>query len=70
VLDEIALERGCPLGMLVDNGSEFRNSALDAWAYAHNATVEFIQPGKPQARRDCRTTTLSPFSAIFAENGE
>jgi len=47
VLDEIALERGYPLGILVDNGSEFRSAALDAWAYAHNVTLEFIQPGNP-----------------------
>jgi len=47
VLDEIALERGYPFGILVDNGSEFRSAALDAWAYTHNVTLEFIQPGKP-----------------------
>ncbi len=47
VLDEIALERGYPLGILVDNGSEFRSQALDAWAYQHGVMLEFIQPGKP-----------------------
>ena len=47
VLDEIALERGYPIGIVVDNGSEFRSTALDAWAYEHGVTLEFIQPGKP-----------------------
>jgi len=32
VLDEIALERGYPARILIDNGSEFRSTALDAWA--------------------------------------
>ncbi len=47
VLEEIALERGYPSGIVVDNGSEFRSMALDAWAYEHGVTLEFIQPGKP-----------------------
>jgi len=47
VLDEIALERGYPAGIVVDNGAEFRSAALDAWAYEHGVTLEFIQPGKP-----------------------
>lgn len=46
-LDEIALERGYPEGIVVDNGTEFRSMALDAWAYEHGVTLEFIQPGKP-----------------------
>lgn len=47
VLEEIAIERGYPIGIVVDNGSEFRSTALDAWAYEHGVTLEFIQPGKP-----------------------
>lgn len=47
VLDEIALERGYPGGIVVDNGTEFRSTALDAWAYEHGVVLEFIQPGKP-----------------------
>jgi putative transposase len=46
-LEEIALERGYPSGIVVDNGSEFRSTALDAWAYEHGVALEFIQPGKP-----------------------
>lgn len=47
VLEEIALERGYPERIVMDNGSEFRSAALDAWAYEHGVTLEFIQPGKP-----------------------
>jgi putative transposase len=46
-LEEVALERGYPGRIVVDNGSEFRSTALDAWAYAHDVQLEFIQPGKP-----------------------
>jgi transposase InsO family protein len=47
VLEEIALERGYPAAIVVDNRSEFRSTVLDAWAYAHGVVLEFIQPGKP-----------------------
>jgi len=64
VLDEIALECGYPVGIVVDTGTEFRSTALDAWAYEHGVTLEFIRPGKPtdsafiesfnaQVRREC-----------------
>jgi putative transposase len=46
-LEEIALVHGYPERIVVDNGSEFRSMALDAWAYAHGVALEFIQPGKP-----------------------
>lgn len=46
-LEEIALERGYPRRIVVDNGSEFRSMVLDAWAYEHDVDLEFIQPGKP-----------------------
>jgi putative transposase len=47
VLEEIALERGYPVRILLDNGPEFRSTRLDAWAYEHEVVLEFIQPGKP-----------------------
>jgi putative transposase len=47
VLNEIALERGYPERIVLDNGPEFRSQALDAWAYEHGVVLEFIQPGKP-----------------------
>jgi putative transposase len=47
VLEIIALERGYPARIQVDNGAEFRSRALDAWAYDHRVTLDFIEPGKP-----------------------
>jgi putative transposase len=47
VLEEIALERGYPTRIILDNGPEFRSTRLDAWAYEHKVALEFIQPGKP-----------------------
>lgn len=46
-LEVIAIERGYPKRISVDNGPEFRSTALDAWAYEHGVALEFIQPGKP-----------------------
>lgn len=33
--------------MTLDNGPEFAGRALDAWAYAHQVMLDFIEPGKP-----------------------
>jgi putative transposase len=46
-LEEIALERGYPTRITLDNGPEFRSQALDAWAYERKVALDFIQPGKP-----------------------
>jgi putative transposase len=46
-VDVIALERGYPARIVVDNGPEFRSATLDAWAYEHGVTLDFIDPGKP-----------------------
>lgn len=46
-LEEIAVLRGYPSRITVDNGPEFRSAQLDAWAYEHDVVLEFIQPGKP-----------------------
>lgn len=47
VLDELALERGLPEVITVDNGPEFAGRVLDAWAYARGVQLRFIDPGKP-----------------------
>ena len=47
VLDEIALGRGYPKRMTLDNGPEFRSQVLDAWAYTHGIELVFIDAGKP-----------------------
>ena len=46
-LETIALERGYPLRISLDNGPELRSRALDQWACEHGVVLDFIQPGKP-----------------------
>ena len=46
-LEEIAILRGYPARITLDNGPEFRGMALDTWAYEHGVVLDFIQPGKP-----------------------
>jgi len=47
VLDRIALTRGLPEVITVDNGPEFAGKALDLWAFENNVKLRFIEPGKP-----------------------
>ena len=47
VLERIALTKGLPEVITVDNGPEFISKALDLWAYENNVKLRFIQPGKP-----------------------
>ncbi len=47
VLDRLAVERGLPELITVDNGPEFAGRIQDAWAYAHGVGLHFIDPGKP-----------------------
>jgi putative transposase len=46
-LDQVAELLGAPQRITVDNGPEFISHAMDAWAYRHGITLDFIQPGKP-----------------------
>jgi putative transposase len=47
VLERIALTRGLPEVITVDNGPEFISKAMDAWAHENGVKLHFIQPGKP-----------------------
>jgi putative transposase len=47
VLDWLALTRGVPDSITVDNGPEFAGKAMDQWAYQHGVKLDFIRPGKP-----------------------
>jgi len=47
VLDRVALTRGLPEVITVDNGPEFISKALDLWAFKNKVKLRFIQPGKP-----------------------
>ena len=47
VLDQLVTRYGTPKQITVDNGPEFAGQVLDAWAYAQQVTLDFIEPGKP-----------------------
>lgn len=47
VLDQVALERGYPQRIRVDNGPEFTSAAFHDWAATHRVQLDFIQPGRP-----------------------
>ncbi|MGB6235505.1 MAG: IS3 family transposase [Candidatus Acidiferrales bacterium] len=46
-LEPVVSQRGVPMSITVDNGSEFASRAMDAWAYGHGICLDFIRPGKP-----------------------
>jgi putative transposase len=46
-LEHVVSQRGVPMSITVDNGSEFASRAMDAWAYGHGICLDFIRPGKP-----------------------
>lgn len=46
-LSPIVAERGTPISITVDNGTEFVSKAMDGWAYQHGVQLEFIRPGRP-----------------------
>lgn len=47
ILERLAMTRGLPTIITVDNGPEFAGKALDAWAYRRGIKLHFIRPGKP-----------------------
>lgn len=46
-LERIAVLRGYPKVITVDNGSEFYSKEMDQWAFTHSVRLDFIRPGKP-----------------------
>lgn len=47
VLDMLAVWRGYPVQIRVDNGPEFISEHMLAWGEQHAVKIEYIQPGKP-----------------------
>jgi len=47
VLSRLCRERGAPLRVFCDNGSEFSGRIFDLWAYHHHVQIDFSRPGKP-----------------------
>uniref|UniRef100_UPI001B8A90F8 IS3 family transposase n=1 Tax=Collimonas silvisoli TaxID=2825884 RepID=UPI001B8A90F8 len=46
-LNRIAVHRGLPATIKVDNGSEFISKAMDRWAYEGGVELDFSRPGTP-----------------------
>jgi putative transposase len=46
-LNCIAMKRGLPSIIKVDNGSEFISKVMDKWAYERGVELDFSRPGKP-----------------------
>jgi hypothetical protein len=66
-MTRIALSRGAPRTIRVDNGPEFISKALDRWAYESGVTLDFSRPGKPtdnafveSFNADCATSASTP----------
>lgn len=47
VLARLALLRGAPRAIQVDNGPKLVSKALDRWAYENGVTLDFSRLGKP-----------------------
>ena len=47
LLDRLAVERGRPEAITVDNGPEFRGKAMALWSRRTGVALRYIQPGKP-----------------------
>lgn len=47
VLSMIEQQRGLPMTIKTDNGSEFIGKAMDRWAYERAVELDFSRPGKP-----------------------
>ena len=47
VLERLAVTRGLPRAIVLDNGPEFVSHALDQWAHRRGVALQFIEPGKP-----------------------
>jgi putative transposase len=47
VLEKLRIERGLPVRIVIDHGTEFTSKALDQWAYENKVTLHFITPGRP-----------------------
>jgi putative transposase len=47
VLSRLAMERGLPKKIYLDNGPEFISKKLDQWAYLNQVVLDFSRLGKP-----------------------
>ena len=62
LLDHLALDRGRPQTIVLDNGPEFTSKALFLWAQRTGVRLRFIQPGKP-----CQNALVESFNGKFRD---
>ena len=81
VLTRVAVARGLPQMISVDNGTEFTSRVFDHWAYTNHVQLDFSRPGKPtdnatiesfnaSVRRECLSqhyfSTLAKAQVVLA----
>ena len=49
-LERVILDRGKPNIIRTDNGPEFTSKDLELWARDNEIQIQFIQPGRPNAK--------------------
>jgi putative transposase len=59
ILDRLFTGRPLPETVILDNGSEFSGTTLDAWAGQHGVRLHFIQPGSRSRTRFLNASTAS-----------
>ncbi|MGA7315650.1 MAG: DDE-type integrase/transposase/recombinase [Silvibacterium sp.] len=47
LLEKLRVQRGLPVRIVIDHGTEFTSRVRDQWAYQHNVTLHFMTPGRP-----------------------
>ena len=63
VVGRLALLRGAPCAIQVDNGPEFVSKALDRWAYENGVTLDFLRlASRPTTCWSSRSTAAPPTS--------
>jgi putative transposase len=81
LLTRVAVTRGLPQTITVDNGTEFTSRAFDHWAWTNHVQLDFSRPGKPtdnatiesfnaSVRRECLSqhyfSTLAEAQVVLA----
>ena len=62
-LERLALERGLPKSIRVDNGPEFISKTFQTWCEQHEIAIHYIQPGKPT-----QNAYIERFNRLYRED--
>lgn len=54
-LNQLAVVRGLPSVITLDNGPELTSKALAKWSQKHGVSLDFIEPGKPMQNGYCES---------------